>query len=190
MNTHMRKLAIAITTLIFSVASFSSANAQVFEPDDGGFGSDWDTAQTIEGMTWEEWGDSCGTTWECNWAWDNPEVMEQMLASPGFGSGFTVWTSTLSVRGGDLGIECENVSVGLSGASNCDVFFTGGFSGTLTQHDMQEIFDSLIGLGPWNIFSYWDTPDSPCAVSGNEVRLSCVLVGEGDGRTYYVELGQ
>ncbi|MCF6220999.1 MAG: hypothetical protein L3J65_07785 [Robiginitomaculum sp.] len=76
MNTHMRKLAIFVTTLVFAVTTFGTANAQFFDPDGGGL----DTINT-GAMTWEEWGDFCGWGWECNWAWDNPDVMEQMLAS-------------------------------------------------------------------------------------------------------------
>jgi len=88
MSTYIRKLAILLATLVFTVTSFGTANAQFFDPD-GGFG----TINTSTGnfIGYEEWMEQCsGLAWECNWAWLYPDVMEQMLNPP---PGHSIWST-------------------------------------------------------------------------------------------------
>jgi len=81
----VRKLTIFFAALIFALTNHSTANAQFGDDLTGGFNS------TTTGLDWEDWAMTCGTTWECNWAWLYPDVMEQMLNPP---PGHSVWPET------------------------------------------------------------------------------------------------
>ena len=178
----MRKLVLLITMIVFSFANFSFAKAQMsnFLDTNIGFG----TLRMPESK--EDWEEICGTSWECNWAWEDPLVMAQMIMSSARNG--QAWSSSFTFTEGDLWVSCVDFSVGANGnVSNCSAGYTGGVEGALTADDIRSILGWLLerfeysGVVAGRV-SYRDNSivggygPSACPVESNEVTLTCVLV--------------
>ena len=87
---------------------------------------------------YEDWMMDCGGGWECDWAWRDPEVMQQML-----NGGHYEWSSTFEWGTGDISGECAQVSVGTNGARASCSFEVDAFSVVITGRDIAHATEPL-----------------------------------------------